>query len=73
MDSLLVSVPEAARLLNISRSKTYQLVAEGEIPALHIGRSTRIRRQDLTVWIGLQFGDSAAGRGSPDQPAWGRA
>lgn len=35
---ILVSVQEAARRLGISRAKTYELLAAGEIEALHIGR-----------------------------------
>lgn len=54
MDSLLVTIPEAATLLSLSRSKTYQLVTSGDLPAVHIGRSARIRRVDLATWIDAQ-------------------
>jgi excisionase family DNA binding protein len=54
VDSLLVTIPEAATLLSLSRSKTYQLVTSGDLPAVHIGRSARIRRVDLTTWIDAQ-------------------
>jgi excisionase family DNA binding protein len=39
---LLLSVEEAARSLSIGRSKTYELIAEGSLEAVHIGRSTRV-------------------------------
>ena len=39
---LLLSVEEAARCLSISRSKTWELIAAGELEAVHIGRSTRV-------------------------------
>jgi len=39
---LLLSVEEAARSLSISRSKTWELIAAGELEAVHIGRSTRV-------------------------------
>ena len=39
---LLLSVEEAARSLSIGRSKMFQLIAAGELEAVHIGRSTRI-------------------------------
>ena len=51
MDTLLVSIPDAAAQLAISRSKAYQLVAAGELPVLRIGRSARIRREDLEAWV----------------------
>jgi excisionase family DNA binding protein len=41
---LLLRIPEAARLLGISRTTMYQLVARGEVPVLRIGRSVRISR-----------------------------
>lgn len=39
---LLLSVEEAARSLSIGRSKTYELIAEGLLESVHIGRSTRV-------------------------------
>ena len=39
---LLLSVEEAARSLSIGRSKTYELIAEGFLESVHIGRSTRV-------------------------------
>ena len=41
---LLIRIPEAARLLGISRSTMYQLVTRGEAPVVRIGRSLRIAR-----------------------------
>lgn len=41
---LLLRIPEAAKLLSISRTTLYQLVARGEVPVLRIGRSVRISR-----------------------------
>ena len=39
---LLLTVPEAARVLAISRSKLYELLASGAVRALRIGGSRRI-------------------------------
>ena len=39
---LLLTVEEAARSLSIGRSKTYELIADGALDAVHIGRSTRV-------------------------------
>lgn len=39
---LLLSVNEAARALGIGRSKTYELIAAGELETVHIGRAVRV-------------------------------
>jgi excisionase family DNA binding protein len=39
---LLLSVEEVARALGIGRSKTYELIAAGELEAVHIGRAARV-------------------------------
>jgi len=49
---LLLSVEEAARSLSISRSKTWELIAAGELEAVHIGRSTRVAVSALHDLLG---------------------
>jgi excisionase family DNA binding protein len=51
MDKGLLRIEEAARVLSLGRSKTYQLVMEGAIPSVHIGRSRRIPSAALERWI----------------------
>jgi len=46
-----LKVPEVAKVLRIARSRAYELVAEGEIPSLRIGRSVRVSRSDLDRWL----------------------
>ena len=36
-DMITVSVPEAAKLLSISRNLAYELVAQGKIPSMRLG------------------------------------
>lgn len=43
----LVRVPEAARFLDISRSKLYGLMETGELAYVKFGKSRRIVRGDL--------------------------
>lgn len=38
----LLSVEETARALGIGRSKTYELIAAGELESVHIGRAARV-------------------------------
>lgn len=49
-----LKVSEMAEVLRIARSRAYELVAEGEIPAIKIGRSVRVSRKDLDRWLERQ-------------------
>jgi len=42
VDRILYRVSEAATALSISRSKAYELVANGSLRAVRIGRSVRV-------------------------------
>ncbi len=42
---------EVARLLNVSRSFAYLLMQTGTIPTVRLGRSIRVRPQDLVEYI----------------------
>jgi len=46
-----MKVTEMAQELRIARSRAYELVADGTIPAVKIGRSVRIRRKELERWL----------------------
>jgi excisionase family DNA binding protein len=47
----LLTVPEACRLMRISRGKGWTMVWSGELPSIRIGRSVRISRAALDRWI----------------------
>ncbi len=49
-----LKVSERAEVLRIARSRAYELVADGEIPAIKIGRSVRVSRKDLDRWLERQ-------------------
>lgn len=45
-------VPEVAEELNIPRSRAYELIANGDLPAVRIGqKSIRINRQELERFL----------------------
>jgi excisionase family DNA binding protein len=48
---VLITVPEAARRLAISRSYLYQCLQRGALPSVRIGRARRIRVTDLEVFV----------------------
>ena len=50
-DVRLLTVPEAAKLLRISRNLAYELIAKGEIPAIRLGRVIRVPRGTLERWL----------------------
>jgi excisionase family DNA binding protein len=54
LEDPLLTIPEVARYLKISKSKLYSLVSKEEIPHLKIGRNVRIRHKDLQAWIEKQ-------------------
>jgi excisionase family DNA binding protein len=48
---LLLRVEEAAQSLSIGRSTLWELIRDGEIGVVRIGRSVRIPQADLERWI----------------------
>lgn len=55
-DPILVTVPEAARVLAISTSEVYSLAAEGQLEKRYIGKGTRNFR--LTFKSVKKYADS---------------
>lgn len=54
---IVLSVPKAARLLGISKDLAYQLVSQGDLPAIYLGR----RRVVVPTRRLLEFLDAEAG------------
>jgi excisionase family DNA binding protein len=54
LEDPILTIPEVALYLKISKSKIYNLVSRKEIPHLKIGRNVRIRQTDLQRWIEKQ-------------------
>jgi excisionase family DNA binding protein len=52
----LLTVVEAARLLRIGRNTCYDLIRQGEIPHVRLGRIIRVPRFGLEAWIARQAG-----------------
>jgi excisionase family DNA binding protein len=46
-----MKVAEVAQELRIARSRAHELIANGTIPAVKIGRSVRVRRKELERWL----------------------
>jgi excisionase family DNA binding protein len=48
---LLVSIPEAAVVVGLGRTKLYELVARGEIATVRIGRAVRVPVRALEDFV----------------------
>ena len=48
---LLLRIRDAAGLLSMSESATYDLVYKGELPSVYIGSARRVRMSDLEAYI----------------------
>lgn len=47
-----LTVPDAAELLGIPRTRCYELIQRGELPAVRIGeRSIRVNRKELERFL----------------------
>ena len=51
-ERLVVTVPEAATLLGISRALAYELAARGELPVIRLGRRLVVPRRALLDLVG---------------------
>lgn len=54
-----VTVAEVADLLRVSNMTVYRLVQAGRLPAVRVGRSYRIREEDVDQFVAAQY--TAAG------------
>ena len=50
-DRLLYRIPEVVAILNISRSKVYELLRTGTLPSVHIDRTRLVRHEDLVAYV----------------------
>jgi len=62
METAFLTVAEAAAVIKVGRSKTYQMVRSGELPSVKIGRSRRVPARKLQDWIERKTDESEQGR-----------
>ncbi len=51
MGRMLLRGEDVARILNCSKAFAFQLIRQGRLPAVHIGRAVRVRQEDLDAFI----------------------
>ena len=59
---ILLTVPEAANRLSIGRSKLYELVSEGQLATVKIGRAVRVPAREVE-----RFADALLAAAHPDE------
>ena len=48
-------VNETAKLIGLGKSKTYDLIAKGELPSVRIGKCVRVPAEKLREWVNAQL------------------
>lgn len=51
MDPIAYTVPEVLQLIGIGRTKLYEAIGSGDLPARKVGNRTIILREDLLAWL----------------------
>jgi prophage regulatory protein len=51
MEKLLLKISDVAKVINIGRSLSYELVTQGQIPSIRVGRCLRVSSEALEQWI----------------------
>ena len=61
MEKLLLRPVEAADLIGMGRAKTYELIRQGLLPSVRIGKSVRVPVRELQAWVEKQVESQAGG------------
>ena len=56
MDQLLLRADEVAEALSLGRSKIYEMMANGELPVIRLGRAVRVPAAALENWLAKRMG-----------------
>lgn len=51
MEPILLRAEDVARALGLGRSKTYEMMAAGELPTVRVGRAVRVPSAALEQWV----------------------
>ncbi|MCG0278495.1 MAG: helix-turn-helix domain-containing protein [Thermanaeromonas sp.] len=54
--SLMLTIPEVAKMLKIGKVKAYELARQGVIPSIRLGRAVRVPRQAFLNWLQQKVG-----------------
>lgn len=51
MEKLLLKPEEVAAAIGVGRSKIYQLLADGSLPSVRVGKALRVPADALKEWV----------------------
>lgn len=54
MNDKIMTIPQVAEFLQVSKAKIYIMVQRGEIPYIRMNRNVRIWESDLLKWLDRQ-------------------
>jgi excisionase family DNA binding protein len=54
-ESRLLTIAEVAAMMRVSKMTVYRLVHGGDLPALRVGRSFRVREEDVDEYLRKSF------------------
>ena len=54
-DAKFLTVAEVATMMRVSKMTVYRLVHSGELPAVRVGRSFRVREDDVNEYLRKSF------------------
>lgn len=60
---VLLTIPEAARLLSIGRTLAYELIATGELEVIHINRAARVPLDAVHAFVERRRAGDGVGLG----------
>ena len=50
-EPMLLTVEDVQNVIQLGRTKVYEMIRTGELPVIRIGRSVRVRREALERWL----------------------
>ena len=65
--SRFVTVAEVADQLRVSNMTVYRLVQSGDLPAVRIGRSYRIREEDVDKYLEARYTQAGSAPSEPER------
>jgi excisionase family DNA binding protein len=68
MERLLLRPAEAAEALGLGRSKVYELLSSGLLPAVRIGHALRVPAGALRDWVARQTAEEEMGTRRETKP-----
>ena len=60
-EPILLTIVEAARMLRIGRTLTYELIANGQLEVVHIGRAARVPVDAVHAFVAERRAQHAVG------------